>query len=289
MPGRKQAWPNSAACWSPATPAMGTPRRARSVGHLAVDLAAGAHLRQDLARNPQQREQLVVPIARAEVEQQGARGVGHVGGMHAAAGELPEQPGVDRAEGQFAALRPPPRAGHVVEEPREFRARKIGIEHAGRSGGETAARGPRALSRAQASAVRRSCQTMARARGRPVRRSQSSVVSRWLATPRAAMSAPVRLASASGGKRHPAGALPQVGRVVFHPAGPGIKLRKLLLDNRAGPAAPVEDHGAGRRRALVEGEHEARAWPKSGARRGAGKPGVHGKPAAPPERHLSNW
>src|SRR6266852_4072761 len=45
---------------------------------------------------------------------------------------------------------------------------------------------PAALSSAQRAAVRRSCQTMARAMGRPVLRSHTSVVSRWLVMPIAA-------------------------------------------------------------------------------------------------------
>jgi hypothetical protein len=51
----------------------------------------------------------------------------------------------------------------------------------------TSGRCPAAVSSAQRSAVRRSCQTMARCRGRPVRRSQATTVSRWLVTPMAAM------------------------------------------------------------------------------------------------------
>ena len=50
----------------------------------------------------------LVPGAAAQVEQEGARGVGCVGGVDAAVGELPEQPRVDRAKGQFTLLRPLP-------------------------------------------------------------------------------------------------------------------------------------------------------------------------------------
>ena len=47
------------------------------------------------------------------------------------------------------------------------------------------------------SAVRRSCQTMARWMGWPVRRSQMTQVSRWLVMPMAAMSPAASLAAAS--------------------------------------------------------------------------------------------
>ena len=52
----------------------------------------------------------------------------------------------------------------------------------------TAGSAPVALSFSQTAEVRRSCQTMAFAMGRPVLRSQSSVVSRWFVMPMAAMS-----------------------------------------------------------------------------------------------------
>jgi hypothetical protein len=48
---------------------------------------------------------------------------------------------------------------------------------------------PALISRSQAAAVRRSCQTMAGWIGSPVARSQMTTVSRWLVTPMAAMSA----------------------------------------------------------------------------------------------------
>ena len=56
---------------------------------------------------------------------------------------------------------------------------------------------PSALSRAQKSAVRRSCQTIAGATGRPVARSQSTVVSRWFVMPTATRSSTVARARAS--------------------------------------------------------------------------------------------
>src|SRR3954463_6016687 len=53
---------------------------------------------------------------------------------------------------------------------------------------EIAGSWPSLLSRAQMSAVRRSCQTMARCTACPVARSHTTVVSRWLVMPIAAMS-----------------------------------------------------------------------------------------------------
>ena len=60
---------------------------------------------------------------------------------------------------------------------------------------------PSAFSLAQISAVRRSCQTMARCTAWPVARSHTTVVSRWLVMPMAAMSLAVRPAFASASRQ----------------------------------------------------------------------------------------
>ena len=51
-------------------------------------------------------QQLVVPIERVDVEDQRAAGVAVVGDVPLAAGQSPDEPGVDGAEEDFAALRP---------------------------------------------------------------------------------------------------------------------------------------------------------------------------------------
>ncbi len=74
-------------------------------------------------------EQLVVPVAACGCRTAacGRRcGVGHV---HAAAGQVPDQPGVDRAERELAARRARAGARHVVEQPLELGAGEIGVEH----------------------------------------------------------------------------------------------------------------------------------------------------------------
>src|SRR4051812_25398412 len=43
--------------------------------------------------------------------------------------EMPCKPCVDRAEGEFAALRPGTRAWNVVEQPRDLRPAEVGVEH----------------------------------------------------------------------------------------------------------------------------------------------------------------
>ena len=45
MPGSKQACPNSAACWSPATPAIGIACPAKKLPARVAEDAAGGHYR----------------------------------------------------------------------------------------------------------------------------------------------------------------------------------------------------------------------------------------------------
>ena len=117
-----------AACWSPAMPeiAMAPPNNS---GTLSPKWRGGVlHLRQHRARHAQDLQQFVVPLPGVDVEQQRARGVGGVGGMHLAAGEPPQQIAIDGAEHQLAALGARARAGHVIEDPGDFGAGEIGID-----------------------------------------------------------------------------------------------------------------------------------------------------------------
>ena len=43
-------------------------------------------------------------------------------------GELPDEPGIDRPEGQFAMLRPLARTGYVIEQPSQFAPGKVGVD-----------------------------------------------------------------------------------------------------------------------------------------------------------------
>ena len=66
---------------------------------------------------------------RAEVHQQGAGGVGHVGDVPRAAGQVPDQEAVDGPGGQLAGLGPLPGAGDVVEQPGDLGGREVRVEH----------------------------------------------------------------------------------------------------------------------------------------------------------------
>ena len=60
------------------------------------------HLWQYRCGYVERRQQLIVPRQAMEIEEQGARGVGGVGGVEPPAGQLPDQPRVHRAEGDLA-------------------------------------------------------------------------------------------------------------------------------------------------------------------------------------------
>jgi hypothetical protein len=62
------------------------------------------HFGQHGARDVEQRQQFVIPLVAVDVEEQAARGVADIRGMDGATGQLPQQPGVDGAEGEFATI-----------------------------------------------------------------------------------------------------------------------------------------------------------------------------------------
>ena len=121
-----------------------------------------------------------------------------VGDVPPAAGQLPHEPGVDRAGGEPARLPPASRApGTWSSSQRSFEPEKYGSRR-----GPVFCAGSRARARPRASGrCRPPCAGPARrsrgAAGLPVARSQSTIVSRWFVMPIAAMSRAPSLASAS--------------------------------------------------------------------------------------------
>src|ERR1700761_709544 len=95
---------------------------------VAIDFARRFHLGQHRPRHVEYLEQLVVPLALVDVVHQGARGVGVVGDMHLAAGEVPDQPGVDGAEQQLALLRTLACALDLVEYPLHLGTGEISVD-----------------------------------------------------------------------------------------------------------------------------------------------------------------
>ena len=131
---------------------------------------------------------------------------------------------------------------------------------------------PSALRRAHSSAVRRSCQTIARWIGSPVARSQTTTVSRWLVMPIAATRLASTLASASRRDRERVAA--RSARDRARPA----RARDNAAEARAarlrlGARFAVEQDGARRRRALIDRQDMIRPRHAAEHRRRANAPG----------------
>ena len=169
MPGSKQAWPNSAACWSPAMPLTGTASPAAASGSVTPKRPLlGPHLGQArlAGRRTGRTARRTTRARRCRRASCGSRSTGRSRARRRrAAGEAPEQPGVDGAErevgvGLDAAL------GRAAT--RASSRRSTGRARA-RSRARISGSCPASRSASQSAAVRRSCHTIARCSGRPVR------------------------------------------------------------------------------------------------------------------------
>ena len=182
MPGSKHAWPNSAACWSPAMPLIGIPRHAAAIGGDAEPTA-----RRDAPRaaptsgRASSSHSSSGPRRLDDVEQHRAAGVGDVGGVHLAAGEVPHQPGVDRAEREVGVDRDVALgSSHSNFVPQKYGSSTSPVRSRTRS---------QVSGRGELVAARRGAAVLPDDRvpyGSPVVRSQATTVSRWLVMPIAA-------------------------------------------------------------------------------------------------------
>ncbi len=232
--------------------------RAGAAGADRAELAGGvAHLRQHGGGNVEQRQELVVPRARLDVEEQGARGVGRVGGVDGAVGQFPKQKGIDGAERQFAVARPRPRAGHVIENPGELGRREIGIEHqaGARPDHRLMAFGLQPRAMIGGAAVLPDDRVVNRlAVGAAPHQRRFALVGQ-------AESGDVLRAERARGEdvahRRPR-RLPQVGGIVLDPTGMRINLAKLLLRRSEGRRPLVEQDRSRRSRPLIDDENGGR-------------------------------
>ena len=210
--------------------------------------------RQHLPRHGEEPEQLLVPVQGDQVHQHGAAGVGDVGHVHAApgaAGEVPQQPGVDGAEDGLAAFGVGAQAVEVVEHALQLAAGEVGGQGQARlvpdhlaaavpvqAGGDPV--GPGVLPD-DGVPVRPPGAPVPRQRGFPlVGQAQGDQVG-------GAQAGCVQALFDDG-----AGPLPDLGGVVLHPAGPGHDLRVLQLVPGHFGAGMVEDHEPGTRGALID-------------------------------------
>ena len=231
-------------------------RLAEQVGGRAAELGiVVADLRQDRRRHVEEPQQLLVPALLVDVEQQGARGVGDIGGMHRAAGQAPEQETVDGAEGQFAALGAGAQAVHAVEQPGDLGGGEIGVEQ------QAGARPRVGLAALPAQAVaKRGAAPVLPDDGLVYRRAGGPIPEhRGLAL----VGDADRIDGAVTGQRHQAprrgqAVAPDVLGVVLDPAGPRVVLRQLDLPLPGGPARGVEENAAAAGGALVDRQDVAR-------------------------------
>ncbi|KAG1191810.1 hypothetical protein G6F35_013735 [Rhizopus arrhizus] len=198
------------------------------------------------------RQDFVVPVLRVQVEQHRARRIAGVRAVYGAARQLPDQPGVHRAERQFAAFGHLARARHVVQQPGQLGTRKVRVQHqAGprlQEVGVTVAaqlithrRGAAVLpdDRAGKRTARgafpdqRGFALVGDADGGHVGRGRSRVAQRFA--------------------RHVQLGVPDFAGVVLDPARTRVVLAEFTLADAAHHAVAVEYDGSGAGRALVQG------------------------------------
>ena len=234
--------------------------------------------RQHRPGNAERGQQIVVPVQGLQIHQHGAAGVGDVGDVQArlpagtagAAGQVPGDPAVHRAEQQIPAFGRRPQRRVAVQHPAQLRRRR--------------SRWPSAI---------RCAPARRRGRSRPAIAVEQAAGPGVLpddgpADRNAGVPVPDhrRLALVGHAERRPPAPAsdagigeclrhdlpddgPDLGGVVLHPAGPGKVLMMLPLGDRHHPALPVEQHAPGRGRALVErgdirlGVIRSRPWPSS--------------------------
>ena len=117
-----------AACWSPATPRIGT-RGTEEIGLRRPEISGAVpNLGQHNLRHPDETAEIVVPAALMDVVEQRTGGVGRISGMYAAPGHSPDQIAVDCSKQQVTVFGLGTSALDVVENPGDLGAREIGIE-----------------------------------------------------------------------------------------------------------------------------------------------------------------
>ena len=96
-----------------------------------------------------------------DIEEHGAGGIGHIGHMHLSLGEVPEQPGIHGAKGQFPSSRFFPCTCNIIQDPAELGGGKISVDDQACFFADGFFQALVAFSSSQKTAVRRSCHTMA--------------------------------------------------------------------------------------------------------------------------------
>ena len=96
---------------------------------MPIDATGGPNLGQDFGRNAEPLHNLLVPDQPVDVEQHGAGSIGIVRHMHRTLCQIPDEPGVHRAEEQLPFFRPFPGPGHMLQNPGNLGGAEIGVRH----------------------------------------------------------------------------------------------------------------------------------------------------------------
>ena len=216
---------------------------AAELARLAVHARARRRLRKGRGIHARISQSSGSQLERADVEQQRARGIRVVG--HVAAGELVGEPGVDGAE--HRAL---PHAA-LATQPLDLGPGEVGVEHqAGALAEERLAPGGAELVAARGRApVLPDDGAVQGLAGAGVPRHHGLAL---VGDPDAAERRPARRLVRFA--RHRPGDLPDLVRVVLHPAGAGEVLPELAVGAARRAARLVEDDGGGPGGALVDRE-----------------------------------
>ena len=225
----------------------------------AVDLAGGTYLREDLPGNLQYLQELVIPVARMDVVEHRPGGVGAVGDVPGTPGEVPDQPGVDRPEGEPSFLRHPPGARYIIEDPGDLGPREVGIRNKSRLLPDERSQPLRfqAVAGGGGAAVLPDDGVM----DRPARGALPD--HRRLPLIGDAEGGDVGGAQArfpKGQRRHAGLGFPYLQGIVLHPAGLRVVLAEFLLGRGDNRARVIEDDRPGTGRALVEGQKKGHGY-----------------------------
>ncbi|MCY1401922.1 hypothetical protein D9M71_170490 [compost metagenome] len=220
---------------------------------VAVHFRRWAHLRQHLPRDAQDLQQLVVPLQAVDVEHQRARSVGVVGDVNLATRKLPDQPGVDGAEQQFATLGAFTGALDIVEDPLQLGAGEIrvGDQAGGVADVVFQAVTLELLANVHAAPALPDDGIVDRLAGLPVPHHGGFALvgdanGRYLVEADAGVGQGFHQGSALGG--------PDFHGIVLDPAGLWVDLGEFALGHTGDIGVVVENDGAGTGGALVEGD-----------------------------------
>ncbi len=176
------------------------------------------------------------------------------------AGQVPDQPAVHRAKGQFAAFRSLARPGHMIQNPRNFGAGEIRVKH------QPGAARDILLNAACAQGFANRCRApvlphnrrMDRLAGRALPHNRRLALvgnadRRHVPRPRAGLAQRFHRAAELAGQN--------LHRVMLHPARLRVELLKLMLRHGGNRARLVKQNGAGTRRSLVECKNVGHSFP----------------------------